>query len=192
MGSNLNRTRILTGIAAAGLMLVAAGCQSGGGSNMFGLGGSKAEEPPREVITADALRAYCPRVSLRSGTAFYNTYEKGGEDDSSRIVYQASIADVTRSCSVSGDMLVMNVAAAGKVVPGPKARDGAVTMPIRVAVLRGEEVLYTDMIQHSVQIAANAPATQFIFNNPNVTFPIPTARNIQVFVGYDEGPQARR
>lgn len=191
MVAGVRSARVMTGIAAAGFMLAAAGCQSSDGGGILGFGGRKAEEAPREVITADVLRAYCPRVSLRSGTAFYNTYEKGGEEDSSRIVYQASIADVTRACTVTGDVMTMTVAAAGKVVPGPKARDGAISMPIRVVVMRGDEILYSELQQHSVQIAANSPATQFLYNNPNVSFPAPTARNVQVFVGYDEGPARR-
>lgn len=182
-------------VAIAALMALA-GCQSGGALDL-GLGGwgsQKAEPaaPPAETITADELRAYCPRVTLRSGTAFYSTYERGGDGDKDRIVYQASITDVTRSCRYDGGMLNMEVAAAGRVVPGPVAKDGTITMPIRIAVVRGEEVLYSKLHQHQTSIAALSPATQFVFKDPAVSIPAPTARNIEIYVGFDETPQKKR
>jgi hypothetical protein len=85
-------------------------------------------------------------------------------------------------------MLTMNVAAAGRVVPGPLAKAGTVTMPIRVAVTLGDQVLYSQLHQHKVQVADTSTATQFVFNDPNVSVPAPSAKNYQVFVGYDEGP----
>lgn len=182
-------------VAIAALMALA-GCQSGGALDL-GLGGwgsQKAEPaaPPAGTITADELRAYCPRVTLRSGTAFYSTYERGGDGDKDRIVYQASITDVTRSCRYDGGMLNMEVAAAGRVVPGPVAKDGTITMPIRIAVVRGEEVLYSKLHQHQTSIAALSPATQFVFKDPAVSIPAPTARNIEIYVGFDETPQKKR
>jgi hypothetical protein len=182
--------------AAIGALMALAGCQSGGALDLGlgGWGGQKAQPaaPPAETVTADELRAYCPRVTLRSGTAFYSTYERGGDGDKSRIVYQASITDVTRSCQYDGGMLNMAVAAAGRVVPGPVARDGTITMPIRIAVVRGEEVLYSKLHQYQTSIAALSPATQFVFKDPAVSIPIPTARNIEIYVGFDETPQKKR
>ncbi|QDZ00520.1 hypothetical protein FQ775_09075 [Nitratireductor mangrovi] len=187
----LSNMRRLTRIAALGFLVGVAGCQSGGPGGVLDLGlggGSSTDTSTTQKISAQELRAYCPRVTLRSGTAFYNTYERGAENDRDKIIYQASISDVTRSCTYGAGTITMNVAAAGKVVPGPVAKDGTISMPIRIAVLRGEEVLYSQLHKYDVSIAANQPATQFVFNDPNVTFETPAARNVQVFVGYDEGP----
>ena len=65
-------------------------------------------------------------------------------------------------------------------------------MPIRVAVVRGDEVLYSQLHKFPLAITDTSAATQFVFNDPAVTIPTPTERNIQVFVGYDEGPPARK
>lgn len=162
-------------------MIAVAGCQSSDN-------GGKVAQP--KVLESE-LSAYCPRVMLREGTAYFNTYAKGGQDDPSKLVYQASIADVTRSCSRADGMLTLNVAIAGKVVPGPVGAPGNITMPIRVAVVRGEEVLYTTLHKFQVAVSDTSAATQFVVNDPNVTFPIPTEANIQVFAGYDEGPPAK-
>ena len=146
-----------------------------------------AADPGR--ITDVELRAFCPRVELREGTAFYNTYERGKKDDRTAIIYQASIADTTRSCVYNtNDTVTMTVAAAGRVVPGPKGKDGAITMPIRVVVLQGNNVLYSQLHKQQVQISTAQGATQFVFTDPNVVIPKPTSTDYKVLVGYDEGP----
>lgn len=182
----INR-RFVAAAALGGFMLAAAGCQSGDSGNVLNVG-DKAAQPPSEKVTQAELIAYCPSVTLREGTAYYNTYQKGASDDPSKLVYQASISDVTRSCTRANGMLTINVAVAGKVVPGPAGNAGTITMPIRVAVTRGTEVLYSQLHKYQVNVADTSAATQFIFNDPNVTFPDPTERNIRVFAGYDEGP----
>ena len=148
-------------------------------------------EPGR--ITDVELRAYCPKVDLREGTAFYRTYEKGGKEteDPSLVIYQAALAETSRDCQYANGTLTMTVAVAGRVVPGPKAKGGTITMPIRVAVTRGDEVLYSKLSTQEVQIAETG-ATQFVFKDTEVSFPQPTSRNITVFVGYDEGPPAKK
>lgn len=172
-------------------MFVVAGCQSGG-NGLLGVGDkqapTQADAQAQGKVLASELRAYCPNVTLREGTAYFNTYASGGQDDQSKLIYQAAIANVTRDCSYGTGTLTLNVAVAGKVVPGPLASAGAITMPIRIAVTLGDQVLYSQLHQYKVQIADTSTATQFVFNDPNVTVPAPSARNYQVFVGYDEGP----
>ena len=77
---------------------------------------------------------------------------RAAQDDPTKIIYQASISDVTRSCTRADGMLTMNVAVAGRVVPGPVGTPGNVTMPIRIVVVRGEEVLYSQLHKHQVAI----------------------------------------
>lgn len=186
--------RSFVGLTVAGLMLVVAGCQSGGG--VMGIGGNQKTPAERAAeegkVLASELMAYCPRVTLREGTAYFTTYAKGGQDDKSKIIYQASITDVTRSCSRSNGQLVMNVAVAGRVVPGPLGTSGTITMPIRIAVTDGGNVAYSQIHNFQVQIGSTSAATQFVFNDPNVAVPEPTAATLQVFAGYDEGPPAKK
>jgi hypothetical protein len=192
---------------AAGLILTLAGCQSGGGLSKLDPGVKDAPPPPSTKISEKDLLAYCPTLTLREGTAYYSEYAKGAKkpkpdeddplanpnaqpDNSANRIYQAAITDVTRSCNYNGGMLTMTVAAAGKVVPGPKARTGSVTLPIRVAVLRDGEAIYSNLAKYPVQIADTSEAAQFLYSNANVTFEAPAKRNIQVFVGFDAGPVA--
>ena len=179
--------RLLAGFALCGFMLVAAGCQSDD-SAVLGAGG----EGKPEKVQASELTAYCPPVTLREGTAYFNSYAKGGQDDPTKLAYQASISDVTRSCSRANGLLTLNVGVAGRIVPGPAGASGTVKMPIRIAVLQGEEVLYSQLHDHQVALDDSGAATQFIFNDPNVTVPIPSEESLQVFAGYDEGPPKKK
>jgi hypothetical protein len=173
-----------------GFVAAAAGCQSG--DVLDPNSGDQPKTAPEGKVLQSELRAYCPLVTLREGTAFFRTYQKKGEDDPTKLVYQSSISAVTRSCSYSGGMITMNIAVAGKVVPGPLATDGTVTMPIRIVVSSTTDVLYSQLFKHEVAVVAAAGATQFVFNDPNVTFPTPSPGSVQVFAGYDEGPADKK
>jgi hypothetical protein len=74
------------------------------------------------------------------------------------------------------------------VVPGPMFSAGTITMPIRIAVMRGADVLYSQLHQYQVQIANPSAATQFVFTDSNVVVPEPSAADYQAFAGFDEGP----
>lgn len=181
-----------------GFLFSVAACQPGGKPIDLGIGN---KEPDKPKVTQDELLAYCPKVQLREGTAFFNKYRTGAKkrapdiepvDDAvarpGDIVYQASITDVTRSCTSSGGQVIMTVAAAGKIVPGDAFAAGAIVMPIRVVVLRGDEVLYSQLNQYQVQVADPTQATQFIFSDQEVVVPGPVDRSVQIFAGFDEGP----
>ncbi|MDG4880490.1 hypothetical protein [Mesorhizobium sp. WSM4884] len=224
---SVNR-RLVAGLALTGFMLAAAGCQSSD-NGILNFGFSKkdptAPPPPQDPkVLASQLRAYCPKVTLRDGTAFFNTYAKGtaanpkkkkadaavdaeaagaaaaqtGPDgqpvdpnrDPAKIIYQASITDVTRDCTHENGQLTMKIAVAGKVVPGPLFAPGTVTMPIRVAVQHGPDVLYSQLHQYQVQVTDPSAATQFVFTDANVVVPEPSATDYQAYAGYDENAPA--
>ena len=186
----MNNTGFLARFGLFSFILAAAGCQSGDSTGFLGSSGESAtpKVAPEGKVLQSELRAYCPPVTLREGTAFFNSYEKKADNDPAKLMYQSSISAVTRSCSNSGGMITMNIAVAGKVVPGPVATDGSVTMPIRIVVSSGADVLYSQIHKYQVAVNKQAGATQFLFNDPNVTFPQPAPGTVQVFAGYDEGP----
>lgn len=185
--------RFLAGFALAGFMLAAAGCQSGDTGGVLGFGGGSKQTPPQEgKVLASELRAYCPTVTLKEENGFINRYAKGGEDDAAKLSWQASISEVTRSCNRQTGMLAMDVALAGRVVPGPAGASGSVTLPIKITVLRSDgEVIYSQTQNHQVALSGNQ-AQQFLVNDPNVVVPIPENNTLQVFAGFDTGPAKKK
>ncbi|EEZ32494.1 lipoprotein [Brucella sp. NF 2653] len=175
-------------VFATVLLASLAGCTTSGTEN-----GANSSLPTKATsgekrISETELRAYCPSVSLRDGTAFFNTYEKGGDKDPERVIYQAALTDTTRSCQYSNGTLTMDIAGAGKVVPGPKYKTGTIVMPIRVAIRQGDQVVYSKLHKQRVSITNPDTATQFVFNDKGVTIPMPDKQNVQIFIGFDEGP----
>lgn len=179
------------GLAAlmAGAMALA-GCQSDNAADALDIAPPAAGQP--EVRQSD-LRAFCPQVVLQEGTSRFDTYERGAKDDPSRLVYQASIGDVTRSCTHDGGVTTVTVAVAGRIVPGPKGKVGTINLPIRIVMLSNGAVdpANTATHQHPVQIADTVGATQFVFTKTGFSFPSGPG-NIQLIAGYDEGPPPRR
>lgn len=179
-GSRTASSVLLASVFALAAFTLAA-CQTSSTEDTLG---SAAEE---KVTEAD-LRAYCPRVQLNEGTAFFQTYTDGNEDNADELIYQASISDVTRTCRYRNGQLFITVAAAGRVVNGPQGTGGSITMPIRVAVKEGDQVPYSRLGKFDVTVTPGAGASQFIYKDDQIVLPEPAIRNIQILVGYDEGP----
>ncbi|KGF67751.1 lipoprotein [Hoeflea sp. BAL378] len=151
-----------------------------------GAGGQQAAIDP--VTNSEVIQGTCPQVVLREGTAYYRQFAKGGDGDPAKIMHQASISDTTRQCRISGDQMIITVAVSGRVVTGPAGKAGTVEVPVRVAVIEGENVLYSDLQKHPVTLLEGMPAEQFIFTNSSVTFPAASARSVKLYVGFDPGP----
>jgi hypothetical protein len=143
-----------------------------------------------EGLSADDLRAYCPRVTLNEGTAILRTFTRNNKDNPEEIIYQATITDVTRACKYDGGNLYMQIAAAGRVVWGPKGAggSGSLELPVRVAVKQGENLPYSKLGKIQVTVPPTGDAVQFIYKDDQVVLPAPTAPNLQVLTGFDEGP----
>ncbi len=169
------------GVAVTATALALAACQSKDPAAALAVDGAG-----QQKISSEELQAFCPGVGLREGTATFRSYAKGGQDDPTKLAYQGSISDVTRSCTYPGGGVTMNVAVAGRVVTGPSGGAGSVTLPIRVVVVRGSEVLYSQL--HNHQVAVTPGTTQFIFNDPAVAIPAGSEKLVQIYAGFDEGP----
>lgn len=142
------------------------------------------------VLGQKVVQGTCPPIQLREGTSYFRKYARGGEDDPSKIVYQAAIADTTRQCSVDGEQMTIQVLAAGRAQAGPAGKSGPIKMPIRVAVVEKgtNKVLYSELTEFEATLPDGTPTTQFLFNDPKVSIPITASRSVRIFVGFDEGP----
>lgn len=188
MGSGSHLGRRLALGAAGGILLAVTGCQSGdtlGAMRLPGTGGEQAEPRVREgQITTQELLAYCPAISIQGSDAVYRNYQRGGQDDPSKLVIQATMSESTRSCTYGGGMLGMTVAVAGRVVPGPVSSPGSVTLPIRVRILQGTQVLRDQTFNHQVAIADTIGATQWVFTDSSFSMPQPSQSDVRVFVSF--------
>lgn len=184
-------TRALRFGALIGLLGLAS-CQSMNLGDAFKSKADAEGKPGDEQLSGADLRAYCPRVTLLEGTAILRTYAKGHQDDPDYIIYQATITDVTRTCQYQGGNMYMHVAAAGRIVWGPKGTAGSLDLPVRVAVKEGDTVAYSQLGHIQVSVPAGKDAIQFIYKDDQIVVPAPTDQNLIVLTGFDEGPAKAR
>ncbi|WP_205410838.1 hypothetical protein [Salaquimonas pukyongi] len=137
-------------------------------------------------------RAFCPQTVLRAGTETYDIYpegvKKGDEGASSQLKFRATISEVARECNSAGTFLNIRVGVRGRFLSGPSGEPGSFTMPLRVAVTQGENVLYSQLHQIPAEILPGKLNGTFSFVDNNVSIPKPESKNVVVYVGYDEGP----
>ena len=173
-------------VAALGFILAAAGCQSGNPLGALNIGGGQ-QDAPQERITSDELMAYCPGVSIRGSQAVIDNFARGGQDDPSKLIHRASLTEATRACTYSGGMMGITVAVAGRVVPGPAGNVGNVRLPIRITAYQGQDIVHDQVYSHDVAISDVAGATQFVFSDQSLSLPNTGARNVLIFVSFENG-----
>lgn len=179
--------RLMPRTASAVALLVLTACQSGSGGGIAGVN-TTAPPPPSDKITQSELIAYCPAITIREGTASYDVYAKGGDQDRSKIVYQAAIDTSSRSCKRADGQMAITAAVAGRVVPGPLASAGSVTLPIRVALTVNGAVASSTLYKQQVSVSDTSAATQFTFKAPDIVIPTPADGTAHIYIGFDDGP----
>ncbi|OAV56946.1 hypothetical protein A6U98_03355 [Rhizobium sp. WYCCWR10014] len=137
---------------------------------------------------APVVQGACPQIFMRDQDAIFRTYAKGKKDDPQQIVYQASFGDYTRQCTLNDTNLTMTVVAQLRLITGPAGTPGPVTLPIRISVIDGETVLYSEVTKFATEIPAGAPGTQVIFRKDGITMPVGSGALVRVNIGFDTQP----
>lgn len=178
-------------LSAAGLMalLALSSCTSSGSGGALG-SATKSSKPSADE-TVD-LRAFCPKIKIRAGTETMRVYPKGVKKDDAdakkQLQFQATIQESVRECNYIANTLSMRVGIAGRVINGPTGGAGALELPIRIAVTRGDDVLYSRLHKISSNMEPGGNLATFRFVDEAVNIDKPDKPNVQIFVGFDEGP----
>jgi hypothetical protein len=128
----------------------------------------------------------CPTVVVRDEGAVHRVY-KGAKTDPQQLSYQASLVQATRQCTTNGTSLNITVVAQGRLVSGPAGMPSTVNLPIKVEVMDGEKVLYTDTTSYAVTVAGGETTTQFLYTDSKVSTTGGSGGFTQVVVSFDEG-----
>jgi hypothetical protein len=184
---------LLASVAIAGL----AACSSSGNSSLDSVqaGSTEGQSATAAVDTLkfdedQDPRAYCPKVIMRAGTQNIDIYPKdvriNDPTRQSKLRFRGTINELVRECNYAGDKLQIKVGIAGLVLSGPGGETGEFTMPIRVAVTQGENLLYTQLHEVAAQIPEGRRNNSFSFVDDQVVIAKPESRNIIIYAGYDE------
>ncbi|GLQ52911.1 hypothetical protein [Devosia nitrariae] len=181
------------GLAAGLVGLALAGCSMG---SMFGGGSSTADvnlvnaTPSQTQIAqaqANALPAIateCPPIKVRNGGEAMFRYA-GGRVNAQSLQYQGVIDEVSRNCTVSNGQIRVNMGAVGRVLLGPVGSQSSVTAPVRFAVERDGQAVFSEKYDIPVAITPPSQSAQFVKVVENVAIPYVGGETITIWVGFD-------
>ncbi len=131
----------------------------------------------------------CPQVTVRTGAATWQIPPGTGP---TAIRYQASLGQLARECTVLGDTMTVRVGIEGRVLVGPKGGPGAVSVPVRIAMIQEgpqPRTLWTKFYSIPVSIAQGTTQAAFAQVEDDVTFQLPANKSelaqYVVYVGFD-------
>ena len=173
-------------LAALALPIALAGCSSsttdGIGSNILSVVAPKPQEMDPAIYAATPV---CPNVEIRDGTEFMPVFKPGKFGDPSQILFQASVQRVARDCDMEGDNVRIRVGIAGRVLSGPTGATGASTVPIRVAVLIGDKVVYSKLHQAAVDVQAPDYSALWSVVDDGIVLSAADSKEATIYAGLD-------
>lgn len=180
--------------AAFGAAALLAGCSMGG---LFGNGNAaqnqqlqNATATPAAVAQAQtnalpAIATQCPPIRVRPGSEAMFYYGNGRTGDPKALQYQGVIDESSRNCVVSNGLITVNMGVVGRVLLGPQGNQSSVNAPIRFAVERDGQAIFSEKYTIPVAITAPARTAEFVKVIENVAIPYLGGEEITIWVGFD-------
>lgn len=180
-------------VALCGLAATLAGCSMG---SMFGGGGSSsttlqnATAAPAAVAQAQtnalpAIATECPPIKVRLGGEAMFYYGGGRTGDPKALQYQGVIDETSRNCVVSNGLITVNMGVSGRVLLGPAGTQSTINAPIRFAVERDGQAIFSEKYTLPVAITPPAQSAEFVKVVENVAIPYLGGESITIWVGFD-------
>jgi hypothetical protein len=130
----------------------------------------------------------CPRFQVWSRDGFVTIYEQGRVGDGLAVMHRGEITKTARECHIEGNRITVKYGFSGRVLLGPKGRNGHVTLPLNVFVADAKrEKVVTDAVKIDVDMAVDKPIGYFSMVR-SVTFAVPEGARpaeFEVYVGFD-------
>lgn len=111
----------------------------------------------------------CPSASILEGTAAYRV---GSSGEARGVSHQASIHDLARECTTSGNTMRIKVGIQGRLILGENGKPGTYTVPVRVAVRGNGQTIMSKLLPTSVTIPASDTQAAFVVIDDSITVPI--------------------
>ncbi|MDR3493578.1 MAG: hypothetical protein P4L82_03155 [Ancalomicrobiaceae bacterium] len=187
MISSVSFGRAAKGMSAAAA-LVLAGLTSGCGDTSIGSSffHMTPEAPKANDDKQFAAQPTCPNAEIRYGTEAIQLFEPGKQGDLSAVRFQISVQRAARDCDQIGDNIIARVGAAGRVIAGPKGATGKVSVPVRIAAVNGDKVIYSALKVVEVDVAPPDFGADWSVVDEQVTIPAAISNDTIIYVGLDE------
>ncbi len=190
---NMTLTSLLRVAAAGPLALLLAGCSMGGlmgGGSAANANLQNATATPQAVAQAQSnvlpvIATECPPIKVRLGGEAMYYYGGGRVGDAKSLQYQGVIDEASRNCVVSNGQITVNMGVTGRVLLGPAGNQSSVNAPIRFAVERDGQAIFSEKYTVAVPITPPAQTAEFVKVVENVTIPYLGGESITIWVGFD-------
>lgn len=130
----------------------------------------------------------CPRFNIWSRDGYVTIYEQGRVGDGLAVMHRGEISKTARECHLEGNRITVKYGFSGRVLLGPKGRNGPVTLPLNVFVADAKrEKVANDPVQVHVDVTLDKPIGYFSIVR-SVSFTVPEGgrpAEYEVFVGFD-------
>jgi hypothetical protein len=176
-----------------GLAALLAGCSMGsmfGGGSSSSAGLENATAAPLAVASAQTnalpvIATQCPPIKVRLGGEAMYYYGGGRTGDARALQFQGVIDQATRNCVVSNGQITVNMGVSGRILLGPSGKQNSVNAPIRFAVERDGQAIFTEKYNVPVAITPPAEMSEFVKVVENVRIPYLGGETITIWVGFD-------
>jgi hypothetical protein len=112
-------------------------------------------------------------------------YGGGAVGDARALQYQGVIDETSRNCVVSNGLITVNMGVTGRVLLGPKGNQASVNAPIRFAVEREGQAVFSEKYTIPVAFQAGVRSGEFVKVVENVAIPYLGGDEIVIWVGFD-------
>ncbi len=120
---------------------------------------SAADSAPGQGVRSNLL---CPLVGVRTGTEVIRSTPPGMEALPTQLRWQATIQTTERECVENGLQVQVRVGIEGLVLLGPAGQPGTFDVPMRIALLRGENtVMWSRLVPLRVTVAPGESSAAF-------------------------------
>lgn len=175
----------LTGVTLCVLSLGLAACMTTGGKSPKEESDASKNADNKSANVVALNDDECPGIEILDGTGVLTAYVGDGTEKPENIAHQATFVRSGRQCSIIDGVLSLNIRAAGRAAKGPKSVDDTVMLPVRIAVLRGEnEVLFSQLYNRLIPFKSDGP-TEFVIKEDGIRLPDDKKDGIKILIGFD-------
>lgn len=188
-------SRSLGRAATTGAALVLALSLGGCVGNIFGGGGTEAQYANQSATQSEiaagaesalpAIATECPPIKVREGAEALYAYANNKVGDARALNFQAVLDKQSRNCVVSNGLITVKMGVVGRVLLGPAGNENEVTVPLRFAVERDGQAVYSEKYQIPVPITPPQQSAEFVKVVENVAIPYIGGEDIVIWVGFD-------
>ena len=194
------RCRLVTSVAM--LATVLAGCSTdlfgsrstattGSTSPFSGVGDFFRGKPEKTAAdTPSDSNIDCPSVELRQGASTYSL-NASGDQSALSVRFEATFGQTARECHASAGMLTIKVGVQGRVIVGPAGTPGAVSVPLRYALVQEgiqPKTLWTKFYSVPVDVPSGQTNVPFTHIQEDVVVSLPKPAELEayvIYVGFD-------